>query len=475
MEGSASRRSRRRPLLAVLALSLLALVGGLAAETHAEQSRSYAEVEERFADRIHLAADYVHTHLDEMRRRQAAYARSHLLDPTVSPAAFDADVAAFGFEAAVLLDREGNVLAVSPQAPALVGTQIAHRYPHLSAAVAGRHAVSDVVLSAARQEPVIAVALPFGTGSERRVISGGYQLAKTPLARFLEASSSLRGRELYLVDGAGQVITSTEGAEAADFGRHARALDAAPDGASTTVHAAVEHLVVKVAVQDTAWQLVAAVPSAELHGPVSGTSRMLWALVAATTAMALLVLVLLTWVSRQRDHLRQISRTDKLTGLANRGRAEEVMARASAVSERTGQPWAVAVIDVDRFKSVNDRLGHAGGDRVLRSIANVLETQARKSDLCARWGGEEFVVVLEGTDLAAATVACERFADAVRRSVTPDGEITISVGVASATGGDVEQLVDRADQALYEAKHRGRDRVVAAAQDADVRPQLARC
>lgn len=460
MDSQRSRQAARRPVLAVLALSLLTLVGGLAAASRAEQSQSVAEVEKVFADRMRLAADYVTTHLDEMRRRQVDYARSHLNDATISPAQFDMSAAAFGFEAAVLLDSQGAVLAVSPRAPSLLGTRIADRYSHLSAAVDGHQAVSDVVLSAAEQEPVVAVAVPFDTRGGRRVISGGYRLARTPLTRFLETSSPLPGRKLYLVDGAGLVITSTEQQDGSDFALEAPAFDAAPSGASTTVHAGVEHLVVVVPVEGTRWRLVAAVPVAELHGPVSGTKRMLWGLFAATAAMAVLAFVLLTWAWRQRDHLRQISQTDKLTGLANRGRAEDVMARASAVSERTGQPWAVAMIDVDEFKGVNDRLGHVGGDRVLRLIASVLEEQARKSDLCVRWGGDEFLVVLEGTDLTAAAVACERFASAVRKSA--DGEaVTISVGIASATGGDADTLVGRADQALYRAKKQGRDRVVA--------------
>ncbi|MGK2928043.1 MAG: GGDEF domain-containing protein [Acidimicrobiales bacterium] len=109
-------------------------------------------------------------------------------------------------------------------------------------------------------------------------------------------------------------------------------------------------------------------------------AQMLWALVGGTAVMALALIVLLVWVSRQRDRLRTASRTDSLTGLANRARGDEIMARAAPTSQRSGAPWAVAMIDVDHFKAVNDRLGHAGGDRVLREVAAVLAHETLADD-----------------------------------------------------------------------------------------------
>lgn len=456
-----TRSAGRLPLAAVV-LGLFALVTGLALEARADQRRSVENVEERFHQRIDLAADYVAAHLDDMRRRQVAYAEREL-GGLVTATRFERATVGFGFEAAVLLDERGVVLAVAPQKASLVGTELASRYEHLSTALRGRVAVSGIVPSAADQTPVVAVAAPFDTPSGRRVISGGYQLADSPLSDFLSATSSLRGRELHLVDGAGQIIATTEGPVTGALARNAPALAEISTTARTVDHQGEPHFAVGSDVPGTDWRLVAAAPLDELLAPVQNTADTMWLLVGGLAAMACAVIVLLVWVSRQRDRMRHLSRTDALTGLANRGRADEVMARAAAVSARTRSPWAVMMIDVDHFKSVNDRLGHAGGDAVLRAVATALGRQTRNADLCARWGGEEFIVVMEGTDARDGSAAAERVAAAVRAlPIADDRPVTVSIGVASDIGGTPTDLVSTADRALYDAKQDGRDRVVIA-------------
>jgi diguanylate cyclase (GGDEF)-like protein len=123
------------------------------------------------------------------------------------------------------------------------------------------------------------------------------------------------------------------------------------------------------------------------------------------------------------------------------------------------------MIDVDHFKSVNDRFGHAVGDQVLRAVADICRSNKRESDILARIGGEEFAILLPETHTHAAHSFAQRLCEEVRKRLPAiDGEmhqVTVSIGIASATPGTsgVEALLREADQALYEAKHTGRNRV----------------
>lgn len=160
----------------------------------------------------------------------------------------------------------------------------------------------------------------------------------------------------------------------------------------------------------------------------------------------------------------QMAMIDVLTGVSSRRRLEDVLERELDRARR-GRPVSVILLDMDRFKSVNDRHGHEAGDDVLRSVARVLQQVTRLSDVIGRWGGEEFLVVCTDTDLEGATRLAERLAAALRESPVPVvGQATASFGVAQAVEGDtLRDFIDRADLALYRAKEAGRDRVVAAA------------
>jgi diguanylate cyclase (GGDEF)-like protein len=173
--------------------------------------------------------------------------------------------------------------------------------------------------------------------------------------------------------------------------------------------------------------------------------------------------------ARVRRQLEIDSTVDALTGLYNRRWLEENAPRLVARFHRSSEGLSVIMLDVDHFKSFNDKYGHAAGDQVLSTVGRVLKSKLRPTDLAARYGGEEFIILLPGTPLSGATVAAERLRKAVAESEirTSDGRIlptvTISLGVTELAHEEpTAEIVARADGALYTAKHKGRNRVESA-------------
>ncbi|WP_215777847.1 diguanylate cyclase [Paludibacterium sp. B53371] len=166
---------------------------------------------------------------------------------------------------------------------------------------------------------------------------------------------------------------------------------------------------------------------------------------------------------RKNQELEQLAVTDTLTGLYNRLFVDQVLLQASATARRSGAPLSLVMLDIDHFKLVNDHYGHQVGDQVLQQFAQILRQQVRDSDVVARWGGEEFLIVCAGTPLDGALAAAEKWRRCVEDSVfAGGGHCTASFGVASWRDGDtVSSLLSRADQALYAAKQTGRNQVQA--------------
>ncbi|TAK26486.1 MAG: GGDEF domain-containing protein [Myxococcaceae bacterium] len=164
-----------------------------------------------------------------------------------------------------------------------------------------------------------------------------------------------------------------------------------------------------------------------------------------------------------QDELERLARTDPLTGLLNRRRMDELGDREIERCQRSSAPLAVMLADVDHFKRINDRYGHAVGDEVLVEMAARLKGNVRGGDLVARWGGEEFCVLLVDTDDEGARLAAERVRRAIaqRPFETSAGplKVTLSLGVVALDDGParLSGLLRQADAALYTAKHRGRD------------------
>jgi two-component system, cell cycle response regulator len=167
-------------------------------------------------------------------------------------------------------------------------------------------------------------------------------------------------------------------------------------------------------------------------------------------------------LSAQNHELALLSRTDQLTGLSNRRHGEERLRTEIDAARRYQRPLTVLMIDIDHFKLVNDRYGHAGGDTVLRELGHRLRDPLRGADVAARWGGEEFVVLLPNTSVEGGIALAERLLDTMRENpiVVDDhatSAITVSIGAASSDDTPLDEIMRRADEALYRAKRDGRD------------------
>jgi diguanylate cyclase (GGDEF)-like protein len=163
------------------------------------------------------------------------------------------------------------------------------------------------------------------------------------------------------------------------------------------------------------------------------------------------------------DRIITLLYTDSLTGIANRPIFLESLGGAISFAQRHQTPLSIIMADLDDFKSVNDTFGHNAGDRVLQAFATLLMENSREEDLIARWGGEEFIMMLPGTSATEATVFGERLRYRFEEITFPDSGIrlTASFGVAAYQPGETgTSFIDRADQALYEAKRLGKNQVI---------------
>lgn len=217
--------------------------------------------------------------------------------------------------------------------------------------------------------------------------------------------------------------------------------------------------------------VVVALSSDEIFAP---WRRAAW-LVSIATGVLCVGLLWLTWMlcmelrrrRRAERVLSELAGTDALTGLANRRTLDERLRLEWDRAQRSTEPLTLLMIDVDHFKAFNDRHGHHGGDEALRTVAQVIASNIRRpADLAARYGGEEFAVVLPHTDAKGAWVIAEHIRSSVEHLPRVDGAkepITVSIGLSTwdkRSRMSLEALLLSADQALYEAKHQGRNRIV---------------
>jgi diguanylate cyclase (GGDEF)-like protein len=162
------------------------------------------------------------------------------------------------------------------------------------------------------------------------------------------------------------------------------------------------------------------------------------------------------------SEVERLAVSDELTGIPNRRSMRLLLDRSVAFSANGLAPFCIAILDIDYFKAVNDDLGHAAGDGVLKSFAQRATAALRDADVLARWGGEEFVLMLPGRINGVSRVL-ERISSSVRTGCHPTRQITFSAGIAQYRPQEtVDQLLSRADVALYEAKRRGRNQCITA-------------
>jgi len=205
----------------------------------------------------------------------------------------------------------------------------------------------------------------------------------------------------------------------------------------------------------------------EREGADRQRDKLRWA--AATAVAALLIIALLGYVLvmnvRHRRKLQELATLDGLTGLPNRRRTVELAIEALAHSAATFTPLTIALIDLDHFKEINDRCGHATGDQVLRDFARMSRELLLPTDTIGRWGGEEFLVVMPNTPLDIALQRVEALREsALTIQLPPTGlgyHVSLSAGLATSDEGvtSLDDIIARADVALYEAKNEGRDLV----------------
>lgn len=165
------------------------------------------------------------------------------------------------------------------------------------------------------------------------------------------------------------------------------------------------------------------------------------------------------------DRIQDIALRDDLTGVFNRRYLSEALRQEQTRSGRSGAKLALCIIDLDHFKSINDRFGHASGDAVLRIFAGAVQQVLRGGDIFGRFGGEEFLLVLPQTTAEGALASAERVRENVARTPFPalpgDARVTVTIGVTMVSAGeDISEAMRRADQALYRGKAEGRNRVV---------------
>lgn len=192
--------------------------------------------------------------------------------------------------------------------------------------------------------------------------------------------------------------------------------------------------------------------------------------IAMATSLLMVVGVMLEAQSRAEAQLQstnarlhRAANTDALTGVGNRRHIETAAGPAVAVARAQGKPVCILMLDIDNFKTVNDTYGHQAGDQVLREVASICLATLRQNDVLARWGGEEFAILLCGADAGVARRVAERLLASVRTADVPAIEgkrVTISAGIALLAEGELLAAAQRrADAALYEAKRNGRDQV----------------
>ena len=469
----------------------LVLAVFLSAGLHFLERREEIAGERRYTARAELAATFVSSYIADLRLEQRTAARVHLSSSRIARTDFARLVEANRFGSAVLLNAAGRVEAAHPLIPGMIGARLTHRYRHLQEALAGRPAVSNVVSSAARGIPAVAIATPVRTVDGRGVLSTAYALSDSPLTAFLAAAMPRSEDDAYLIDAHGAIVAS-KGSERGLTRLADR--DAALASVVSQRHAGAfsdggeKRFFAVRRVAGTPWRLVATRPLVTVHPTWHGERRWMSVVLAVGLGASVLAIFglfaglletrtrLLRDVARrerveaelmrERALLAHRATHDVLTGLPNRAllfaRMEEAYAHGSRDPDRRA---AILFIDLDGFKSINDTHGHEAGDRVLTAVASRLKGVVRPSDTVSRLGGDEFAILCDPLLTSESLYGiADRIGAALERPIAiGDGRtvrVGASVGIAERlTGtGHPQDLLADADAAMYAAKVERRSR-----------------
>jgi diguanylate cyclase (GGDEF)-like protein len=466
-------RSRGAVMLAV-ALGWIVVMLALAELLATSQAHARRDVAQRLAARTQAGAEFSSLYIKDLLAREREQAVSWLTVRRPARLSLARSSDALGFSAALLVDRGGRVLQTAPAQPGFMGVTITGLDPYLAPALAGRATISNVVQSAIGL-PVVATAVPFAIASGRRVLSGTFDVSKSPLGGYMRHVIVVPGHRVYMVDATGNLIASSGPPLSAGEtlsqpeSRLAQLVRVERSGSYSSAHGG--QLFVSAAIAGTPWRVVVVVPEAQLYVSVDGASNWLaWVALASLAVAGLLIVMMGLRLINSRKRLaalnadlERLAHVDVLTGLSNRRAIEETLIGALSAARRQHSSLAVLLIDIDHFKRVNDTRGHQAGDAVLTATGQALETALRTEDSLGRWGGEEFLAVLPNTDAQGARVVAERLrAHAAKPrpgSTNPRDAITVTIGAASWQAGGMDDLIRRADHALYAGKSAGRNNV----------------
>ncbi|WP_282297115.1 sensor domain-containing diguanylate cyclase [Stenotrophomonas sp. PS02289] len=416
------------------------------------------------------------------------------------------------FNSVLIVDRAGTVLATSPQSLALQGV-VLNSSGNTEALKRREPYISDPYQSATGRL-LVAITQPiFNTqGQYQGYVSGTIYLRQRSILQTLLGKHYYRdGSYLYVVDRNARILYHIEPNRIGQFAKDNPAVQAVSKGQSGAQEVRNSHGVLMLAgyapVPAVGWGVVAQRPT---EATLAQLSRLMSAVIWNAIPLGIVSLLLTWWFARRislplwqmarnvqnRDtgiairhvgatrawyyeaaHLKQAllysfnllqdrigklnraSMTDPLTGLQNRRGLQQGLEDWQA----RGQPFGIIALDIDRFKSINDRFGHAVGDAVILRIAQIMRDDSRDTDLLCRNGGEEFLILLPGIDVANSALIAERLRARIAAETFDDvGAVTVSLGVAHypTYHEDPQQALRLADKALYMAKEQGRNRTV---------------
>jgi diguanylate cyclase (GGDEF)-like protein len=300
----------------------------------------------------------------------------------------------------------------------------------------------------------------------------GVGLAVSSVTGLIDNYQQRYGRTIYFVDRLGTItLTGSEGAEVGQqrlqdrpgLGTQAIQVLNNPSSSLSYLNDKGQNIFLNSRiVPEFDWYLVV-----EQSGAIGAESiqSTLWVNVGLALGIMALVLFAAHFTLRAwQGQLEEMATKDRLTGAANRHVFETIFEHVAKSTQRNQKPFALLSMDIDFFKKVNDSYGHPGGDQVLKVVADLIKAHVRPADVVCRWGGEEFLVLLEDCNLDEARKRADIIREAIRNQSIPFGRelirVTMSCGVAEHNKGEsLESLTSRADVALYEAKLEGRDQV----------------